>query len=66
VSDPLGQDTKQVIELSDGRIQVNNEHQTSLPDVWAAGDCVPGEDLTVSAVQGGKIAAHSIDRALRS
>jgi glutamate synthase (NADPH/NADH) small chain len=66
VSDPLGQDTKQVIELSDGRIQVNNEHQTSLPDVWAAGDCVPGEDLTVSAVQGGKIAAHFIDRALRS
>ena len=47
-------------------IRVNAEHQTSLPGVWAAGDCVPGEDLTVSAVQGGKIAAHSIDRALRS
>jgi hypothetical protein len=27
---------------------------------------VPGEDLTVIAVQGGKIAAHSIDRTLRS
>jgi glutamate synthase (NADPH/NADH) small chain len=66
VPDPLGKDAKQVIELSDGRIQVNAEHQTSLPDVWAAGDCVPGEDLTVSAVQGGKIAAHSIDRALRA
>ncbi len=66
VPDPLGKDAKQVIELSDGRIQVNAEHQTSLPDVWAAGDCVPGEDLTVSAVQGGKIAAHSIDRTLRS
>jgi dihydropyrimidine dehydrogenase (NAD+) subunit PreT len=65
VLDPLGKDAKQVIELSDGRIQVNAEHQTSLPDVWAAGDCVPGEDLTVSAVQGGKIAAHSIDRTLR-
>ena len=65
VPDPLGKDAKQVIELSDGRIQVNAEHQTSLPDVWAAGDCVPGEDLTVSAVQGGKIAAHSIDRTLR-
>ena len=48
------------------RIRVNAEHQTSLPGVWAAGDCVPGEDLTVIAVQGGKIAAHSIDRALRS
>jgi dihydropyrimidine dehydrogenase (NAD+) subunit PreT len=66
VPDPLGKDTKQVIELSDGRIQVNAEHQTSLPDVWAAGDCVPGKDLTVSAVQGGKIAAQSIDRMLRS
>jgi dihydropyrimidine dehydrogenase (NAD+) subunit PreT len=66
VPDPLGKDARQVIELSDGRIRVNAEHQTSLPDVWAAGDCVPGEDLTVSAVQGGKIAAHSIDRSLRS
>jgi glutamate synthase (NADPH/NADH) small chain len=66
VPDPLGSDAKQVVELADGRIRVNAEHQTSLPDVWAAGDCVPGEDLTVSAVQGGKIAAHSIDRALRS
>jgi dihydropyrimidine dehydrogenase (NAD+) subunit PreT len=66
VPDPLGKDAKQVIELRDGRIQVNAEHQTSLTDVWAAGDCVPGEDLTVSAVQGGKIAAHSIDRSLRS
>jgi glutamate synthase (NADPH/NADH) small chain len=66
VPDPLGKDAKQVIELSDGRIQVNAEHQTSLGDVWAAGDCVPGADLTVSAVQGGKIAAHSIDRSLRS
>jgi dihydropyrimidine dehydrogenase (NAD+) subunit PreT len=66
VPDPLGKDAKQVIELRDGRIQVNAEHQTSLSDVWAAGDCVPGEDLTVSAVQGGKIAAHSIDRSLRS
>jgi dihydropyrimidine dehydrogenase (NAD+) subunit PreT len=65
VLDPLGKDAKQVIELNDGRIQVNAEHQTSLPDVWAAGDCVPGEALTVSAVQGGKIAAHSIDRTLR-
>ena len=66
VPDPLGSDARQVVELADGRIRVNAEHQTSLPDVWAAGDCVPGEDLTVSAVQGGKIAAHSIDRALRS
>ena len=34
--------------------------------VWAGGDCVAGgEDLTVSAVQDGKLAAISIDRTLR-
>jgi glutamate synthase (NADPH/NADH) small chain len=66
VPDPLGKDHAEVVELADGRIRVNAEHQTSLPGVWAAGDCVPGEDLTVIAVQGGKIAAHSIDRTLRS
>jgi len=34
--------------------------------VWAGGDCVfGGEDLTVSAVQDGKVAALSIDRFLR-
>ncbi len=66
VPDPLGTEASHVVELADGRIQVNAEHQASLPDVWAAGDCVPGEDLTVSAVQGGKVAAESIARALRS
>ena len=66
VPDPLGKDHAQVVELADGRIRVNADHQTSLPGVWAAGDCVPGEDLTVVAVQGGKIAAHAIDHALRS
>jgi dihydropyrimidine dehydrogenase (NAD+) subunit PreT len=66
VPDPLGKDHAEVVELADGRIRINAEHQTSLPGVWAAGDCVPGEDLTVIAVQGGKIAAHSIDRSLRS
>jgi glutamate synthase (NADPH/NADH) small chain len=66
VPDPLGKNHAEVVELADGRIRVNAEHQTSLPGVWAAGDCVPGEDLTVIAVQGGKIAAHSIDRALRT
>ncbi len=48
-----------------GRIQVNVDRQTSLPDVWAGGDCVVGgDDLTVSAVQDGKVAAIAIDRYL--
>ena len=47
-----------------GRIAVDAERHTSLPDVWAGGDCTPGKDLTVIAVQDGKIAAHSIDEYL--
>ena len=46
---------------------MNGERRTSLDRVWAGGDCIAdGEDLTVTAVQDGKIAAHSIDRYLRS
>ena len=33
--------------------------RTSLACVYAGGDCVPGADLTVAAVQDGKIAALS-------
>jgi dihydropyrimidine dehydrogenase (NAD+) subunit PreT len=53
------------LELRGGRIKVNEEGRTSLPNVWAGGDCTHGgQDLTVEAVEHGKIAAHSIDRAL--
>jgi len=43
---------------------VNEYQHTSLPDVWAGGDCTPGQDLTVTAVQDGKIAALSINEYL--
>ncbi len=47
------------------RIHVNEMFQTSLPNVYAGGDCVkPGQDLTVQAVQHGKLAAHAIHQAL--
>ncbi len=50
--------------LRAGRIAVDAEGRTSLPGVWAGGDCTfGGQDLTVEAVEHGKIAAHSIDRA---
>ena len=53
--------------LTGGRIAVDEEGRTSLIGVWAGGDCVAGgDDLTVSAVEDGKIAALSIDRALRT
>ena len=64
--DRLG-DTAEIVELKDDRIGVDEERRTSLPGVWAGGDCVyGGEDLTVSAVQDGKLAAISIDKFLRS
>ncbi len=44
-----------------GRIAVDDERKTSLDNVWAGGDCViGGKDLTVCAVQDGKLAAGSI------
>ena len=46
-----------------GRIKVDAERRTSMPGVWAGGDCVAGgRDLTVVAVEDGKRAALSIDR----
>lgn len=56
----------EVLDLDGDRIAVNGDRQTSLPDVFAGGDCVKGTDLTVSAVQDGKVAAHAIDRLLRT
>jgi dihydropyrimidine dehydrogenase (NAD+) subunit PreT len=54
-----------LLTLEGGKIAIDGEGKTSLQGVWAGGDCTPGDDLTVSAVQAGKIAALSIDRALR-
>ena len=51
-------------ELAGGRINVDLNQRTSLPDVWAGGDCTAGNDLTVIAVQDGKIAAQSINEHL--
>ncbi|HEX6315166.1 MAG TPA: FAD-dependent oxidoreductase, partial [Gemmatimonadaceae bacterium] len=49
-----------------GKLVVDEKRRTSLPGVWAGGDCVAdGDDLTVTAVQHGKLAALSIDRYLR-
>jgi glutamate synthase (NADPH/NADH) small chain len=53
------------IDIEYGKIVVDEDQATTLPGVWAGGDCVAGgEDLTVSAVQHGKVAAHAIDRYL--
>ena len=53
------------IALERGRIRVDAVRRTSLEGVWAGGDCIAeGEDLTVVAVEDGKIAAMDIHAAL--
>lgn len=49
-----------------GYIKVNEDLETSLPGVWAGGDCVRarGAASTVMAVQDGKLAASAIHRKL--
>ncbi|MBV7536373.1 NAD(P)-dependent oxidoreductase [Duganella sp. sic0402] len=57
ISDPLAKTLKR-----DGdKIYVDDQFRTILPRIYAGGDCVaPGQDLTVQAVQHGKLAAHAI------
>lgn len=53
------------IELQGGRIKTDEQFRTSVPRVWAGGDCrYGGRDLTVEAVEHGKRAAESIHAAL--
>jgi dihydropyrimidine dehydrogenase (NAD+) subunit PreT len=55
------------IRMQAGKIVVDEDQATSLAGVWAGGDCVVGgDDLTVTAVQHGKVAAIAIDHYLRS
>jgi dihydropyrimidine dehydrogenase (NAD+) subunit PreT len=53
------------LALSGGKIAVTGAGRTSLPGVWAGGDCAAGgEDLTVTAVAEGRDAAMDIHAAL--
>nr|WP_269137889.1 NAD(P)-dependent oxidoreductase [Pseudomonas sp. MMS21 TM103] len=55
--DPLAQELKREGE----RIWVDDQLRTSLPGIYAGGDCTAlGQDLTVQAVQHGKLAAEAI------
>jgi glutamate synthase (NADPH/NADH) small chain len=50
---------------SGGKIAVTGAGRTSVPGVWAGGDCAEGgEDLTVTAVAEGRDAAEDIHAAL--
>ena len=62
VSDPLVEGGRELLQLKAGRIAVDSSRATSLPGVYAGGDCVAGgQDLTVQAVEDGKRAAEAID-----
>jgi glutamate synthase (NADPH/NADH) small chain len=55
------------LALRDGRIAVDTCGRTSVPGVWAGGDCIgEGQDLTVDAVAQGLRAARDIDLLLRN
>ncbi|MGF6368026.1 dihydropyrimidine dehydrogenase (NAD+) subunit PreT [Paraburkholderia sp. RAU6.4a] len=64
---PEGLDGLQLSEEG-GRVAVDANGATSLAGVFAGGDCAGhgATDLTVQAVQDGKLAAHAIDRFLAS
>ncbi|WP_409498608.1 NAD(P)-dependent oxidoreductase [Pseudomonas fragi] len=57
LSDPLAQ----ALKRSGDRIEVDEQLRTSVPGVYAGGDCTSlGQDLTVQAVQHGKLAAEAM------
>jgi glutamate synthase (NADPH/NADH) small chain len=63
VAAPAGDD----LSLRDGRIATDADGRTTLVGVWAGGDCrAGGRDLTVEAVQQGKLAALSMHAYLTS
>ena len=55
----------EVLTLEGGKIAIDAAGRTSLPMVWAGGDCaLGGEDLTVTAVAQGRDAAMDIHASL--
>ena len=53
------------IRIDGGKIAVDASGRTSIPGIWAGGDCATGgEDLTVTAVKEGRDAAEDIHKAL--
>ena len=53
------------LALEGGKIRVDEAGRTSMPSVWAGGDCASGgDDLTVTAVAEGRDAAEGIHASL--
>jgi glutamate synthase (NADPH/NADH) small chain len=63
LSEPLGKE----LSRAGDKIWVDEYFRTALAGVYAGGDCVaPGQDLTVQAVQHGKLAALAIHNDIQS
>ena len=66
VKDPLNGKANDILDMSGGKIAINEDFATSLKGVFAGGDCVAsGIDLTVQSVADGRDAAIAIDAYLR-
>lgn len=48
------------------RVRVEEGYRTAHPKIWAAGDAVTGPSTVAQAIRGGREAAISMDRAIRS
>ncbi len=63
----LSDEMAQQIARAGDKINVDSAFRTALPGIYAGGDCVaPGQDLTVQAVQHGKLAAMAIHNDIQS
>ncbi|MDE0522512.1 MAG: NAD(P)-dependent oxidoreductase [Boseongicola sp.] len=59
------EDAPDALEIDGGKIKVDGSGRTSVPGVWAGGDCASGgDDLTVTAVAEGRDAAEDMHNAI--
>ena len=63
--DFLQQDNQRPDLCKSGRLAVDDTYQTSIPGVYAGGDCIKGKDLVVEAVDHGNKAALAIHQVLQ-
>lgn len=63
--DFLAQDSERPALCKSGRFAVDATFQTSIPKVYAGGDCIKGKDLVVEAVDHGNKAALTIHQVLQ-
>lgn len=62
MADALMTKNDNALEMIEGRISIDETMMTSVPGIFAGGDCVKsGQDLTVQSVQDGKVAAAAIN-----